>query len=145
MAVVTCCCEFFSDQFLIDPAETEETSPGRYGRALAEWLRDGLVPDGEAVAAHPWGWRVMLQREPFGLRIGCSNITDLRASPLPPQPVAWSCVVVAEFSVWTSCFFWHRVIGGESPDRDIRAAASRLGALLRSNPRIRDLEGYEHY
>ena len=146
MAVVTCTFEFVSDQFVIDPAEAEETNPGRYGRALAQWLRASLAPDGEPVIAEDWGWCVMLQRKPFNLSIGCANITDLRMEPLPPpQPVAWSCVVVANgFSIWTR-YFWPLLLGGVSPNDEIRAVADRVYTLLGRTPGVWDLEPHEHY
>ena len=130
--------EFRSDQFAIEQGEGEQTNPGCYGRELGEWLRASLVPDGEALIAEDWGWCVMLQRQPFQLWIGCANSSEARIGAPPMQPVAWYCQIGADFPVWTS-YFWKRLIGRVSPDATIVAAADRLSALLRSNPRIFDL------
>ena len=142
MALISAAFEFRSDQFAIDPREDEETNPGCYGRELGEWLRANLAPDGEPLIAEDWGWCVMLQREPFSLWVGCANVTDVRSGPPPTQPVAWSCIVGADVLLWTS-YFWRRLARRVSPEGALRDATDRLEALLRSNPRIRDLSREE--
>ena len=130
--------EFWSDQFEIDPGEEQQTAHGAHGLALAQWLRAHLAPDGERLVLHDGCWRLMLQREPYGLWISCGNITDMRREPRPVQPLAWWCAVRVDVSFWTG-LLRERLLGDISPDDDIRATGLRLAALLRSNPRIWDL------
>ena len=68
---------FTSDKFAVEPGEQESTNPGRFGKRLAEWLKQKLVEKGykieEGVIPEDWGWLVMVQRKPCRLWVGCGN------------------------------------------------------------------------
>lgn len=125
---------FTSPLYRIEPGEDAETNPGCYGKHLAGWLADQLAADGrdvEPLIAEDWGWCVMVQRDPFPLWVGVSNVRDdasIDSGTVPRgHEVVWSCVVTAELSLLRR--LWRR------PDT---AAASR--ALF---DRVRALIGSE--
>lgn len=69
---------FRSSQFHVQDGEDELTNPGRYGKALAEWLAgkfSALGYEAELIA-EDWGWCVMCLRGDYLLWIACSNVTD---------------------------------------------------------------------
>ena len=144
MSCVTANFEFFCDQFEVDAPEDGQPSPGRQGRALGEWVRAGLAPDGPPLVGGRDGWRLDFPREHFRLWVGVGLTTDLRQRPQAPQPLAWRCSVCADVS-FRSWFFWHRLLGVCSPEDDVLALAVRLGDRLRSNPRISELERWDHH
>ena len=58
------------------PGEDEKTNPGRFGLALAEWLKSQLEGRGvavEEILPEDFGWVVMVSRKPFKLWLGCGN------------------------------------------------------------------------
>lgn len=62
--------------FKTEAAEDEETSPGRYGRAFAQFIADQLRARGEAVEAvipEDFGWCVLLSHKPAKRFICCGN------------------------------------------------------------------------
>ncbi len=69
--------KFTSSKFPPVPGEDEETNPGRFGKALAAWIREKLIAQGYAISEEPipedWGWMVMVQRKPSTLWVGCGN------------------------------------------------------------------------
>lgn len=67
---------FDSSHFAITPGEDEETNPGRFGRAFAQWVAEGLKARGmpvEGVVPEDWGWCVVLTRDPCPIWVGCGN------------------------------------------------------------------------
>ena len=54
-------------------------NPGRWGRALADYLRSELnsrnLPGGEPYA-EDWGWAVPIDNEQFPLWVGCGNYEE---------------------------------------------------------------------
>ncbi len=69
--------EFRSKSFAAYPGEEDEVNPGRWGKRLAEFLRDGLNTRGFDVLepfAEDWGWMVEIRNDAFKLWIGCGNI-----------------------------------------------------------------------
>lgn len=103
---------FRSDKFQIHQNEDDETNPHCFGRDFAEFLKDRLTSEGypvENVIPEDWGWCVMCSRKPFNLWVGCSNLKDYDiAKPSDSIPkgsdVVWSCVVVAETSIFNKMF-----------------------------------------
>lgn len=56
-----------------------EINPGRWGKRLAEFLREKLVARGiqcGTIYAEDWGWAVPIEHEAFPLWLGCGNIDD---------------------------------------------------------------------
>ena len=70
--------QFASSQFPIIPGEVEETNPGIYGRALAQFLEDQLNEEGyrAGAIAEDWGYCVTLGDAPFLSFVGCSSYGD---------------------------------------------------------------------
>jgi hypothetical protein len=69
------CHVIWTTAFPIDPGEDAETNPGRYGRAFAQFVADGLRAKGELVEdiiPEDFGWCVRLGRNPSRW-IGCGN------------------------------------------------------------------------
>lgn len=84
---------FTSDFFKPIAGEEEQTNPGRYGKALAQWLAAQLKARGvsvEGVIPEDFGWVVMVSRKPFMLWLGCGN-TD-------GSTTEWNIFPVAEVS-----------------------------------------------
>jgi hypothetical protein len=64
-----------TNAFPIEPDEDAETNPGRFGRAFAKFVADGIRAKGEPVediVPEDFGWCVRLGRNPFRW-IGCGN------------------------------------------------------------------------
>lgn len=90
---------FTSDFFKPVLGEDEEANPGRYGKALAQWLSTQLRERGvsvEGVIPEDFGWVVMISRQPLMLWFGCGN-TD-------GSTTEWSVFPVAEASVLQRLF-----------------------------------------
>ena len=67
---------FTSSFFRVEPGEDDEVNPGKYGKALAEWVADQLRKRGVAVGEvfpEDWGWCVMVSGQSFSLWVGCGN------------------------------------------------------------------------
>lgn len=144
MSCVTANFEFFCDQFEVEAPEEGQPLPGRQGRALGEWVRAGLAPDGPLLVGMGDAWCLDFPREHYRLWVAVGLDTVLRDWPPGHQPLAWHCCVCADVSFW-AWYFWHRVLGVDSPEDDVLALALRLGELLGSNPRIRELERRDHH
>lgn len=71
---------FKSDAFPKYPNEDEETiNPSRWGKRLAEFVRDNLPSYGvetEGVLCEDWGWLVGVVNPAYSLWIGCGPIDD---------------------------------------------------------------------
>ena len=71
--------EFVSKAFPPAPGEDKVINPGRFGKRLAEFLRQQLPIYGFAVKSlgpEDWGWRVELEHAAFPLWIGCGNYEE---------------------------------------------------------------------
>ena len=71
--------EFRSDRFPAYDDEEEQINPGRWGKRLAEFLRDNLRAEGfeaEEPIAEDWGWMLPVANDPFSLWIGCGNYEE---------------------------------------------------------------------
>jgi hypothetical protein len=139
---------FKSDLFVIDPKEDEETNPFCYGRDLANWVKCRFADRGykpEEVIAEDWGWLVMLQRDPYLLWIGCTNLhhhlydevsEEDKASFIPNgSEMTWTCVVLSEFPFFKP-IFWKNLVRKVDVTQDIKKVGSELEAILKEEPRI---------
>ena len=73
--------EFESSAFAVMPGEDEETNPGIYGKALAQWLAEQLRAAGflpGAVFAEDFGWCVPIASDAHSLYVVCAS-TDVKA------------------------------------------------------------------
>lgn len=67
---------FESKAFSISEGEDEETNPGIFGKALAEWLAQQLERRGvptSGVIAEDFGWCVAISSNPHKLYVACSS------------------------------------------------------------------------
>jgi hypothetical protein len=68
--------EFESSAFAVIPGEDEETNPGIYGKALAQWLAEQLRAAGflpGAVFAEDFGWCVPIASDAHSLYVVCAS------------------------------------------------------------------------
>ena len=68
---------FRSDRFPPYDGESDAINPGRFGKRLAEFLRNGLAARGFAAAepvAEDWGWCLPIRNVGFDLWIGIGNM-----------------------------------------------------------------------
>jgi hypothetical protein len=71
--------EFRSDRFPAYDGEEQQVNPGRWGRRLAEFLRDNLRKEGfqtQELVAEDWGWMLPIENDQFPLWIGCGNYEE---------------------------------------------------------------------
>ena len=71
-------------------------NPDRWGKRLADFLREGLRKQGfetKEPIAEDWGWVVPVANEPFRLWIGCGNYGEYENEFLcfiePHKPFLW--------------------------------------------------------
>lgn len=116
---------FTTDFFKPIVGEEEETNPGRYGKALAQWLAEQLKERGvsvEGVIPEDFGWVVMVSRKPFLLWLGCGN-TD-------GSTTEWSVFPVAEMSAL------QRIFKRADTAAEIEKLKAHLSVLVPSIPGV---------
>ena len=116
---------FTSDFFKPVPGEEEQTNPGCYGQALANWLADRLHERGvsvEGVIPEDFGWVVMISRKPFLLWLAGGN-TD-------GSTTEWTVYPVAELSVL------QRLLKRVDPASEIERLSAHLAELVPLVPGI---------
>ncbi len=116
---------FQTDFFQPERGEEEETNPGRYGKALAQWLTEKLKERGvavEGIVPEDFGWVVMVSRKPLKLWLGCGN-TDGSSNE-------WSVFPVAEPSMIQRLF--RRV----NPAAEVEKLRAHLAELVPSIPGV---------
>lgn len=105
--------------------EEQETNPGRFGKALAHWLADGLRGRGvlvDRVFAEDFGWVAMVSGKPYPLWLGCGNIEGSK--------MEWTIFPVAEPSLLQRLF--KRV----DHSKEIDALHKHLVEIVRTVPRV---------
>mgnify|MGYP006969484826 CR=1 FL=1 len=118
---------FHSSMFPIEQGEDAETNPGVFGRSLAVWLGQELVPEftSDQVLAEDFGWLVPVSHPKCSLYIAC-QMSD--ASPR-------ECMVqiIAEGG-------WKERLRLRDPRAQARRELlDRVKARLEREPEIRDL------
>ncbi|HEY1759548.1 MAG TPA: hypothetical protein VGG72_29515 [Bryobacteraceae bacterium] len=71
--------EFRSDRFTPIQGEEDQVNPDLWGKRLAEFLREKLLPEGfgtDEPLAEDWGWRFNVANDGFGLWIGCGRYLE---------------------------------------------------------------------
>jgi len=111
---------FTSDKFKPLPGEEEETNPGRYGKALAQWVKTKLTDKGykfeQAAIPEDWGWLLMLKRKPFSIWVGCANEEG--------STTRWCLFVEAEMGIVQKLF------NKTDPRTEIKALESTLESVI---------------
>ncbi len=109
--------------------EEELTNPGRFGQALAIWIRTQLIDQGYTLVDEPipedWGWVVMVQKKPFPLWVGCGNEDG--------STTRWSVFVEAELSIFQKLF---KKI---DPDPMVKSLEIQLEEMLQAETKSLDL------
>ena len=71
--------EFESSAFAVTPGEDEQTNPGIYGKALAQWLAGQLrvrgLPAGDVIA-EDFGWCIPVESKPHSLYVACASADE---------------------------------------------------------------------
>ncbi|MFZ6749922.1 hypothetical protein [Undibacterium sp. Ren11W] len=119
---------FKTDFFKPISGEDKETNPGRFGKALAQWLTEHLKLRGvavEGVIPEDFGWVIMLSRKPFLLWLSCGN-TD-------GSTTEWSIFPVAEVSTL------QRLFNPADPAPEIEKLKVHLSELVLSIPGVSDV------
>jgi hypothetical protein len=114
---------FTSDFFKPIAGEEDETNPGRFGKALAQWLAAQLREHGvsvEGIVPEDFGWMVIVSRKPFMLWLGCGNTEG--------STNEWTIFPVAELSTLQRLF--RRV----DPSPEIERLRTHLAELVSSIP-----------
>ncbi len=140
-AYTPACYWFRSTRFPIIRDEDLDTHPGIYGRALAHWLRKGLLDAGYPRArlqATPWGWCIVISRHPRCLWVGCGGalLDDGTATGSPcGGALVWHCHAACEKSPWWT-FGWRR----RASDAALRELDLTLRRLLLEEPEIQQVD-----
>ncbi|NKF24111.1 hypothetical protein [Solimonas marina] len=119
---------FETEFFKPEPGEDEKTNPGRFGHALAVWLRQQLSARGisaEEVIAEDFGWVVMVSRKPLLLWLGCGNADG--------STTEWSIFPVAEVPLIK------RLFGKSNTAVEVQKLWEHVKAVVPSIPGIRNV------
>jgi hypothetical protein len=120
--------EFRSGAFPPQAGEDEQVNPGRWDKALADYVRAELTArgfPGGAPYAEDWGWAVPLENADFPLWVGCGNYEE--------HPDGFLCFV--EPSKPTVRRLFRKV----DTTARVEQVASALDAALRAHHDVRDL------
>ena len=119
--------EFGSSAFAAIPGEDEETNPGIYGKALAQWLAGQLraagVPAGDVVA-EDFGWCVPVDAGPHSLYVACASAETSDR---------WQVFVFAEGGVMA------RLLGRDTSAESVASLFAVVRRCLESEPGVREL------
>jgi hypothetical protein len=120
--------EFESSAFAVIPGEDEETNPGIYGKALAQWLADQLraadFSPGEVIA-EDFGWCVPIKSAPHSLYVACASTGE--------KPDHWRVFAFAEGGLMA------RLLGKDSRAESLAALFTALRNCLQRAPNVRGL------
>ncbi|MGH7484075.1 MAG: hypothetical protein ACREMY_00550 [bacterium] len=118
--------EFESSAFAVAPGEDEETNPGVYGKALAQWLTEQLRAAGFSVGhviPEDFGWCVTVGSEP--LYVACASTGE--------RPDQWRVFAFSEGGVMA------RFLGKDKRAESLAALYTALRRCLESAPTILNL------
>jgi len=125
--------EFRSDSFPAEVGEAEAVNPGRWGKALAGYLRQQLTNrglPGGAPIAEDWGWLVPIENEGFPLWVGCGNYEE--------YPDAYLCFIEP------SKPFVRRLLRKVDTTERVESVAAALEGALLAHPGVRNLKWWAH-
>lgn len=120
--------EFESSAFAIIPGEDEDTNPGIYGKALAQWLAERLrtagFPAGEVIA-EDFGWCVPVESKPHSLYVACASSGE--------RPDQWRVFAFAEGGVVA------RLLGRDKSAESLASLFAAVRRALELAPIVRGL------
>jgi hypothetical protein len=120
--------EFESSAFAVTPGEDEDTNPGIYGKALAQWLAAQLSGAGFStgdVIAEDFGWCVPVESQPHSLYVACASTGE--------KPDQWRVFVFAEGGVMT------RLLRKDKSAESLAHLFDAVRQCLGSAPSVRSL------
>ncbi len=119
---------FESSAFAVAPGEDEETNPGIFGKALAQWLADQLrvagFPTGEVIA-EDFGWCVPVESKPHALYVACASGGE--------EPGQWQVFAFAEGGVMA------RLLGKDKSAESLATLYAAVRRCLESAQEIRSV------
>jgi hypothetical protein len=120
--------EFESSAFAVIPGEDEDTNPGIFGKALAQWLGEQLraagLPVGDVIP-EDFGWCVPVESKPHSLYVACANTGK--------QPDQWRVFAFAEGGVMA------RLLGKDKSTESLASLFAAVRRFLESAPSVRGL------
>jgi hypothetical protein len=120
--------EFRSGAFPAQPGEEEQINPGRWGRALATFLRSELNASGfTGGEPYPedWGWGVPIDNPEYALWVGCGNLDG--------EEEGFLCFIEP------SKPFVRKLFRKIDVTARVEAVAVALEQALRNHPDVRDM------
>lgn len=120
---------FDSDAFPPVPGDTIN-APHIYDKKLAQWLAAELPAHGLAVRDchdEDWGWETAFENAAFPLRLGCSSMED----------EGFLCFITPDRPIVRPL---KRLFRATDTRPAVEKLAAALDAVLRSHPRIRNIE-----
>ena len=122
---------FESNAFPVTPGEDEQTNPGIFGRALAEWVGDRLrergLPAGDIIP-EDFGWCVPVTLSPHAVYVACAN-----DGGLDEGAGRWQLFVFAEGGLM------QRLFGKDTRREAMSRVFEAVRQALASSPEIRGL------
>jgi hypothetical protein len=119
---------FRSDAFPRESGEEEALNPGRWGAALARFLRQELSnrgPLGREPLVEDWGYCIPIDNPAFDLWVGCGNYEE--------YPDGFLCFIEPKTPFVRKIF---RKIDVRATVEEVGVA---LGTILRAHPDVHDL------
>jgi len=115
---------FRSTMFAVESGEDEATNPGIFGKSLASWIGQELVPgfSAESIIAEDFAWLVPVPNPQHKLYIACSSVGD--------SSEEWSLMVIAEGGLMS------RVLGN---GRHVESVAKLYAAVKHRIERAADI------
>lgn len=120
--------DFESSAFPVTPGEDDETNPGIYGRALAQWLAEQLRAAGfqaGEVISEDFAWCVPVASAPHSLYVACASIGD--------APNHWRVFAFAEGGVMA------RLLGKDKRAEAVATLFTAVRRCLESTPTISNI------
>lgn len=120
--------ELRSEDFPAEPGEEAKINPGRWGMALARYLRTELTArgfTGGEPSFEDWGVHIPLNNDDFPLWVGCGNYDE--------YPDGFLCFIEPNKATVRK---WHRKV---DTSRRVEALADALESALRAHPAIGSL------
>jgi hypothetical protein len=120
--------EFESSAFAVTPGEDEQTNPGIYGKALAQWLAEQLrargLPAGDVIP-EDFGWCVPVESKPHSLYVACASADQ--------QPDHWRVFAFAEGGAIA------RLFGKDKSSKALSSLFAAVKQSLEATPVVRRL------
>jgi len=124
--------DFRSSAFPAEPGEDAKINPGRWGIALARYLRAELTSRGFPGGApffEDWGCCIPIANEAFPLWVGCGNYEE--------YPDGFLCFIEPSKPIVRR--FFRKI----DTSQRVSAVADALDAALRANLAVRDLHWWD--